>query len=364
MKKKIVIASVLKPTDDVRSFWKLSQSMSKTNKYAVNIIGNGGKKQSDDENITFHPHFIKRNNWLKRILIREIILFRILKLKPSLLIITTHELINTALIVKLFIRCKVVYDVQENYKQNLTHLRSTFIHKLIAFTIRWKENMSRSFIDAYWLAEKCYETELPFTRSKFQIIENKAFKHPISSTPKGELELLFSGTISDYGGVKRALSVFEKINKKEANASLTIIGQVHDIELREWLEQKEKNHANLYLKISDEAVSYEDILNEISAANLGIIGYEPNAINQNKLPTKLYEYSLHQLPYLVQKNTKWSQEGIRLGGAIPIDFNSPDIEELLEKLKNPNNLFVDSYPEDATWEYESKQMINSLISLM
>ena len=44
MKKKIVIASVLKPVDDVRAYWKLSQSMAKTNKYEVNIIGNDGKK--------------------------------------------------------------------------------------------------------------------------------------------------------------------------------------------------------------------------------------------------------------------------------------------------------------------------------
>ena len=116
--KKIVIASTLKPIDDVRAYWKLSQSIAKTNKYEVNIIGNKGKKPFTDANIKFLPHSIDRSNWLKRILIREILLFKILRLKPALLVITTHELLNTAFICKLLIRCKVVYDVQENYGKN------------------------------------------------------------------------------------------------------------------------------------------------------------------------------------------------------------------------------------------------------
>ena len=363
MKKKIVIASVLKPVDDVRAYWKLSQSIAKTNKYEVNIIGNGGKKRANENNIQFHSHSTNRHNWIKRVLIREAILFRILKSKPEIIIITTHELINAALICKLILRCKVIYDVQENYKLNASTLNPSPFKKLLATFIRWKESLSQSFIDQYWLAERCYENELNFVKDKFVIIENKAFEFPIRNRDFSKPNLLFSGTISDYGGVKKAVTIFEKLNESGCNASLTIIGQVHDSKLYEWLIKQQEIHTRLVLKISTDPIPHESILQAITEANLGVIGYQPNIVNENKIPTKLYEYSRYQLPYLIEKEAKWSEIGRQLGGAITTDFSNIKVSDLLEKLKKSSVLFPARYPTEATWENESLKVIESINNL-
>ncbi|MEP4494898.1 MAG: hypothetical protein ABJ019_00045, partial [Ekhidna sp.] len=215
MKKKIVIASVLKPVDDVRAFWKFSQSMAKTNKYEVNIIGNSTKKEIDTPGIYLHPHLLTRTNWLVRLFIRPKILFKILSIRPSLLIITTHELIVTALIARVLTRCKVVYDVQENYSSNLKHLSRSIIKTIYAEIIRFKENLSKKFINEFWLAEKCYDEELYFVRNKNVILENKAISTAESSRNWNQTNLIFSGTISTYGGIKNAINVFLAIQKVE-----------------------------------------------------------------------------------------------------------------------------------------------------
>ena len=130
MKKKIVIASVLKPIDDVRAYWKLSQSIAKTNKYEVNIIGNVSKKEPSYENIKFHSHPIRGSQWIKRWFLRLKIMFKVLRIKPDILIITTHELITVSLLARLLIHCKVVYDVQENYYLNLIGINPNTLKKI------------------------------------------------------------------------------------------------------------------------------------------------------------------------------------------------------------------------------------------
>ena len=365
MKKKIVIASVLKPVDDVRTYWKFSQSMAKTNKYEVNIIGNEGKKEAAEENITFHSHAIGRNDWLKRWLVREMILFKILKLKPDLLVITTHELINTALIIKLMSRCKIVYDIQENYAANLKYINPSIFRKVLAILLQTKEYLSGYFIDEYWLAEACYKNEFSFIRDdRYSIIENKAGYHPGDTKKWKPMSMIFSGTVSTYGGVENCINLFHEIQKVEPETTLHIIGQIHDPELHQWLVAQQSSSKNIQLTLSEKPIPHDAILAAISKANLGVIGYIPNQVNLNKMPTKLYEYSRYRIPYVVQENTYWSEKGEELGGAIVIDFMNINAQRIIDLHRNAEKLFTDSYPANQTWEYESKQLLISIEKLM
>ena len=222
MRPTIVIASVLKPADDVRAYMKIAQSLAQANKYEINIIGNEGKKDRTDNKIKFHTHTINRTQWLKRLWIREQLLFKILKLKPKLLIITTHELINTALILKLLIGCKVIYDIQENYARNVL-LKPGIPSHLISFLIRLKELAGSRFIDYFLLAEKSYKEELSFVKKKFSILENKAKKIKINRTLSNQQRFLFSGTISDYGGVRIAVEIMKEFEATSMRISEVII---------------------------------------------------------------------------------------------------------------------------------------------
>lgn len=360
MKKKIVIASVLKPIDDVRAFWKLSQSIAKTNKYEVNIIGNDTKKEPGFENVNFYPHAIQGSQWFRRWLIRLEILVKFLKIKPDILIITTHELIYVSLIAKLITGCKVIYDVQENYYLNLTQIDPTPLKKIYAWIVRVKELISRLFVSEYWLAERCYRKQLPFVKKKNEVIENKAFDAKINKRKNEKIQILFSGTISNYGGVDRSLIFYKKLLKTERNASLKIIGQVHSKKVEMKLKNEAEKLPDLILNISYDPIPHQEIIEAISKASIGIIGYVPNIVNQEKIPTKLYEYSRYRLPYLVERSTLWSKVGETLGGAIPVDFRRISIEKVVESIRNSDELFKNEYPAHATWEHESSKILSSL----
>ena len=357
-----MIASTLKPIDDVRAYWKLSQSIAKTNKYEVNIIGNSGKKEDVNKNIKFHIHELRRNSWIKRFTIRWLIFIRIIRLKPDVLIITTHELIAISLFVKLFTSCSLIYDVQENYYLNLTQIDSNPFKKGYAFLIRFKEYISQFFIDSYWLAERCYRNELPFARNGI-VVENKALDLPPNSNESSDLVLGFTGTISSYSGIQNALKIFDELVILRPNTILKITGQVHDEQLEKILNEKAEANENVILEISKNPVSYHKILETISTINFGIIGYEENEVNMSKKPTKLFEYSRYQLPYLVSQKTLWRHLGMKLGGAIPVDFGQIDGSQLLETLENSGDLFPKTYPQDMTWEFEETKILKSLNDL-
>ena len=60
----LVIASVLKPVDDVRMYKKFGKSLARTGKYAVNIVGFQTQATLDDAAIRFHPLFgFSRLHW-------------------------------------------------------------------------------------------------------------------------------------------------------------------------------------------------------------------------------------------------------------------------------------------------------------
>ncbi|MEM6829110.1 MAG: hypothetical protein AAF551_01250, partial [Bacteroidota bacterium] len=345
-------------------FEKLAQSMAKTNKYEVNIIGNEGKKESGHPLISFHAHQLSKFSKLQRLYVRYKTLKRIITLSPDVLILTTHEYLLIGFFYKIFFQCKLIYDVQEDYKKNLLHIsKQHLLKKIMATAIRLKEIFSQAFIDQYWLAEATYTSDLKFTVKKSIVLENKACISNLNLTEEKSNQLLFSGTISHYSQVLLAVGVFEKINSKRKDVILKIIGQCHDLNLLETLKGLADKNDQILLEISKEPISHDQILSAIHTSLLGIIAYQENTVNRNKVPTKLYEYSRYGLPYVIQQQTSWATKGRNLGGAIPIDFMNPNVEFILHQLDQTQTLFPSNYPESETWESLEGALFKSIDTL-
>ena len=197
-KRRIVLASVLKPVNDPRMFEKMGQSLSPY--YEVHIIGTKSKTDSSHDNIIFHPLASYARLSLDRILAPLRILKKILHLKPALLVICTHELLWVVLIAKIFLRCPVVYDIRENYFRNILHTNSfpSILRVFIALYVRIKEWITLPAINNFFLAEVGYALELSFVKNKKVILENKVKKTLWPDGEKwsagdGNIHLLFSG---------------------------------------------------------------------------------------------------------------------------------------------------------------------------
>ena len=177
-KKKVVLASVLKPINDTRMFEKMGQSLAATNKYDVNIIGFQANKTTSKSNIKFHPVFAFHRLSINRFFAGNKFYYQLKKIKPDLIIINTHELLWPAILYRLLYGSKVCYDVQENHFRNILFTDSfpLLVRPFLAAFVRTKEYLTYPFISHYFLAETYYSKELHFIGNDFTILENKALK--------------------------------------------------------------------------------------------------------------------------------------------------------------------------------------------
>lgn len=357
-KTKIVIASVLKPVDDVRNYEKVACSLAKEEMYELFMMGTIGTKNDYDSTIHLLPWPPFQRLSIARFLIQFRYFFQLKKVRPQLVIITTHELLLTSVFYRLFFKTTLVYDVQEDYHRNLQyqHFYPAIVRLPLAQLIRLTEKLCAPFIHHFLLAEAVYEQDIPFVKRCFIIIDNKSL--PIQKLEKkGTFKVVFTGTISSYSQAIESIQLFEKIAPSFDNPQLTVIGYCPSARYRKKLVTFQSDVINLIL--SDKPVPHSQIVHEIATAHLAIIGYSPNPINELKIPTKQYEYTAAQLPYLVRKDTHWSRLGEQLGGAIPVDFDDLDAKKIRTLF---DNLDISSIQHAAAEWTENEQKLRETIA--
>lgn len=362
MNAKIVIASTLKPITDPRALEKIGSTLAKTGLYNVHIIGSWAAVRSVPKHLTLHPHTYPKS--LGSRLGNQISIYRKLrKLQPSVLIITTHELLLPAIFIRLFTRCKIIYDIQENYNFNLRHqhIYPWGLRTLLANYIRLKEYLTAPFITRFFLAEECYFDELHFIRKKHTLLlENKFVTSTHRPNKRQEkFEFLLSGTISELYGVQEALNFALAFPPTAFN--LVIIGHCPNSQLRKELNRVQANHKNVTIKVSDQPVAHEEILAEIGPKTIGLLPYRINKSTKNKVPTKLYEYLGLDILFIISRNTKWETMIHSHDKALSIDFNQPvNIDQIRQFINSSKgSQIIDS--ELIMW-YNYKNSLLELIS--
>src|SRR5690606_8043365 len=269
-KARIAIASVLKPLTEPRAFGKLAISLRETNKYHLNIIGFCSKIFPKGQGIRFCCIFKQHRTHFTRVFVPFKFLWEIFRYRPSLLIVTTYELLPMAVLGKFFLKYPLIYDVQENYHLNvlLNNSRSAVIKHALAFFIKAVEKTAHPFIDHYFFAERSYPSEFPYIQD-YTILENK-YNFPIKP-PKQRMALMhtskpkfiITGTITPVYGVENAIKWFLKLKEIFPEASLKITGHVPQKKFRKHLENCYGNEPRLQLNFSGLPLPYSLIPQDI-----------------------------------------------------------------------------------------------------
>jgi len=376
VKKKIVIASVLKPVDDVRMYEKFAHSIVKyfPNEFEVHILGFQASEQQATTGIVFHPISSFDRLSKKRLGYGKIFLDKVLQIKPSLLIINSPELLLPALFVKIRLKIPIIYDVRENYFLNILHQPTykSYLRPFLAVAVRTLEYASRLWIDFYLLAERCYAKEFSFGKGKSEIFENKykpqssKFKvqtlnlKPITLNIEPQtLNFLYTGTISPTYGTANAIRLVKKIKKYLPNSKLLIKGFCSDKNYIALLQKEAEGCDFIKLAISEVPINHQEIIASFGKADIALLPYLPNKSTENCIPAKLYEYIAHSLPMIIQKNTLWESICSPCKAALFIDFEEEDIESLVEKLA-VYSFFGSGNRNFVFWESEEEKLIEVL----
>ena len=307
---RIVIASVLKPLDDTRMFGKMAASLTGNGTADVYIIGQAVK------GITANPgiHFIGlkpvERLGLGRLLLPLKILIKTLKVKPSLLIVNTHELLIVSIVNRILFGCKIAYDIRENYYRNILYSEAFRgpIKWPVALWVRLKEKVASPLFHHFILAEKAYENELGFVGERYTILENKALpQHGFARAPAdAPTNLLFSGTIAASTGIFQAIELAQQLHQADARVRLSIVGYCALPHVREKVAEAVAGKPWISLKGFNHLVPHREIMEEIRHADFGIVYYPPSPHTSGAVPTKLYEYMACQLPVLTWKNQSFA----------------------------------------------------------
>jgi len=139
-KRRILLASVLKPVDEPRMFERIGLSLADKG-HEVFIAGFPSASGKSVNGIHFLPHPKFERLSIGRIKVRFAILKKTFHVKPDIFIVSTHELLGVAILYRILTGKKIVYDIQENYWRNIMYTSAfpRILRSLIAFPVRLKE---------------------------------------------------------------------------------------------------------------------------------------------------------------------------------------------------------------------------------
>jgi len=358
---KTVIASVLKPVDDPRMYEKIGLSLQQTNRYDINIIGFVSKSQPLARGINFYPCYRfrwgSRQRWFA-----SIPFFGILrKIKPSLLIITTYELLPAAIIYK-FIEpdCRIVYDVQENYALNM----ATNGRPLIAKLVSKFEKISQKFIKLNLLAEKAYQDEMVYLQPSITVLNRyQPLNHlDIQAKDHGKFVMVFCGTISEPYGIWQSLALLKKLKRYVPNLIAKYIGHITNSNLCEKFTNLVSSLAFVEVEVDTLPVPHQKIIAAIASADFGIVAHQPFASIKNCFPTRIYEFMAHRLPFILQDHPPWVEYCKDWDCCIPVDLNNFDAAFVAEQMKT-THFYPRGVPGDIYWKEDEEKLIKALDQL-
>jgi glycosyltransferase involved in cell wall biosynthesis len=364
-KKRIVVASVLKPLNDTRMTEKIACSLANDPAYDVHVIGFPSAIPSDAR-ITFHTFRAFKRLSFARWFSSARILRIMLKIKPTVIIVATHELLLSGVIAKILLGAKLVYDVQENYYLNIQHANAfpRLLKFFIAWYVRLKERILGGFISHYFIAEKIYANQMPFLHNRFTILENKALtsdSRPNATT--GGVELIFSGTLSRSTGVFKAIELAKKLHADDNGISLRIIGYAALSRERNLLIEETRKFPFITLIGGNTLVNHAEVMNAVLHASAGIIAYEPTPATRGRIPTKLYEYLSTALPVIfVDPDQEW----VHLAATVSAEFlvvtpgehAGPVTLQWLKKARRRGTPHA-----TLTWKNEESKLLNAISAL-
>ncbi len=366
-KRRIVIASVLKPVDDTRMLEKLGRSLAGTQKFEVFVIGFPSRLAVPvEEGITLLPlPFFSRLS-LTRVLIPFKILQKCIQVKPDMAIVNSHELLIVGILNRIFFGSRIIYDIRENYYRNilLTDAFPKFLRWPMALFVRLKERCLSPFFHHLFLAEKGYLRELTFVKNKSTVLENKVrVPSSFQRAPKpGRFRLLFTGTLADSTGVFQAIELAKQLHQKNESVELMIVGYCAQPETYNRLLQAIENLLFIHLKGGLELVPHSQIFEAIAEADFGIVYYPPSPHIANSIPTKLYEYLGCRLPILLQDYQPWVEFCKPYRAAVVVNFSQPDLALIEQSMKTTP--FYDQSPIGVTWADEEPKLLEVVEKLL
>lgn len=363
MFRKVCILTTVHPAFDTRVFHKEAKTLARAG-YEVTLIAQHDKDEVvDGVKIIALP---KPRNRFTRIFGLTWRAF-ILALRQRAAVYHFHdpELLPIGLLLKLFTRAKVIYDVHEDVPEQILtkHWLPAPLRKPLAVPFNIVEKLSARAMDAVVVATEGIA-------QKFQGL-NPVVVHnypdlemlPASRTAprKGdEKVLVYVGGISRLRGALEMVRALEYLNHI-GNLQLNLIGKFEPPSLEKELQELPCSKRVRFLGW----LSWEEAWAHAEAADIGLVLFLPAPNHERSLPNKLFEYMAAGLPVVASNFPLWREivEGNQCGLCVdPLDPKAiaQAIEYLIthpEEARKMGERGRRAVEEKYNWEREAQKLL-------
>jgi len=362
--KKIAHLTTVHPPFDVRIFHKECKTLAKSG-YEVYLIAQHDKEEIVD-GIHLIPLPIVRSRIRRMIYLPIRALKEALKLKANIYHFHDPELIPIGVLLKVFAKGKVIYDVHEDVPKQI--MSKYWIPKklrgIISFIVNLGEKKFSFLFDAIITATDDILKNFSFYRnaisiknypmlSKFLEVKGKEKKDDV-------FKIIYIGGLSKIRGISEVVKALEYVDSNK-EVRLILCGKFSPIEY-----EKEVRNLKGFEKVDYLGwLEPDEVVNKLVDVDAGIVCLHPITNYVTALPVKLFEYMAAGLPVIASNFPLWREivEGNNCG--ICVDpLNPKEIAEAIKYLiehpdeaqkmgENGKKAVLEKY----NWEKESEKLI-------
>jgi len=363
MLSKICMLSTVHQALDDRIFYREAKTLARAGYEVVLIAQHDGDEMVDEVKIVALP---KPRNRFARIFGLTWRAFR-LALREHAEVYHFHdpELLPIGVLLKIFTRAKVIYDVHEDVPEQILtkHWIPRLLRRPLARVFNAFEKLLARVLDAVVVATEGIAEK--FARLKPIVVHNypDLGMLPNSSTRRGEGKervLVYVGGISKIRGAIEMVRAMEHLSPVW-DIRLNLIGKFESPELEQELQGLPGYQRVRFLGW----MPWEEAWHHAQSATVGLVLFHPAPNHEKALPNKLFEYMAAGLPVVASNFPLWKEivEGNRCGITVdPLDPKTiaQAIEYLLthpEEARRMGENGRRAVEEKYNWEKEAEKLL-------
>jgi glycosyltransferase involved in cell wall biosynthesis len=353
------------PARDIRIFKKECLSLVKAG-YCVSFI-TPEEKNEIRKNISLIGISTAKRGHLFRLTVAGWKVFQAgLKMNADIYHFHDPELLLTGLLLRLFTKKKIIYDVHEDYSLSIQTKSwlPLWIRKPLSWLFKHFENFSVKHFHSVISATPTIAKRFDSINTNSIIVQNFPLLEEFSQK---EVEwqqrynaIIYVGVIHPFRGIKEMINALE-IVQKVVDAKLILAGSFYPESLKEEVESQSGWKHVEYKGV----VSHKELATLLAQVKAGLVLIHPIPRYKTSYPTKLFEYMAAGIPVVASDFKLWRKIIEGAGCGFLIDPLNPkaiadSIIYLLEHPKEAEEMGkrgIKAVEEKFNWSKEEEKLL-------
>lgn len=319
---------------DVRIFHKAAKTLVKAG-YKVTLIAQHKKNETVD-GIKIIALSKPKNRFFRIFDTTLKALYFALKQKFDVYHFHDPELIPIGLLLKIFTKAKIIYDVHEDVPKGILSREwiPKILKKPVSILVNWFEKTASQRLNYIIAATPSIKEAFLGNRviavRNFPVVKNSTSSYLLSKNKPGKkyFSIIYIGSISEINGITQTIRALEYLNPK-FEVRIKLLGKFSPVAYKRKVKQLKGFEKVDYLGW----VPLEKTPFYLAQADAGIICAPPEPNSLEAEPNKLFEYMFAGLPVIASNFPLWKKiiEGNNCGICIN-PLNPKEIAKAVEYL--------------------------------